>query len=107
MPGASGRSATRAASPPPPPSGSPIAGRSPLPAVDLQLAQLAQLVAERRRLLELEPLGGRLHLLLEACDALGERDLLALGDLQELGPDLLRIVEVAERDERTVDVLED
>src|ERR1700674_3917792 len=43
--------------------------------VDLDLAQLPQPVAQRRRLLELEALGSRPHLFLEPSHALGETQL--------------------------------
>src|ERR1700724_4265783 len=60
-------------------------GLKGLSRVDLDLAQLPQPVAQRRRLLELEALGGRLHLLLELGDALCERQLEPFGDLAQLG----------------------
>lgn len=45
----------------------------PSPGVDLQLPQLADLIPQGRRLLELQALGGGFHLFFKTSDALGER----------------------------------
>ncbi len=64
-------------------------------------------VAQRRGLLELEPLGRRAHLLLERADGLSERARRHLGDLEQAPGAGVVVVQVRHLDQRVVDLLED
>src|SRR5688572_23636820 len=101
MPGRSGSSRMRSAT-----RESTLTTRSYLPGLDGELAQLFDPVADRRRLLELEPFRRRAHLLFERTDVLPQRTGGHLGDLEQPAGPRVVVVQVGHLHQRVVDLLE-